>query len=175
VTWRQSKTDRKVLDYCAWVKPDGRDAWVPATKEFYRLDTDRRLVVELIAFGLLPTTPARFDTHCRAARSSRSRRAGKRISSFPRTGDGLHAVPGLRRERTGDPRCLNLANAGQATSFWRCCSRLWVLPLAAGAGGACPGYVTELVDRAQLGGVEAFGQDSERIWYKILDGPAVRK
>jgi len=55
VTWRQRRqTDRKVLDYCAWAKPTGVDAWVPATKEFYRLDSGRRHVVELVAFGLLP-------------------------------------------------------------------------------------------------------------------------
>ncbi len=55
VTWRQrQRSDRKLLDYCAWAKPKDVDAWVPATKEFYRLDKDRRHAVELVAFGLLP-------------------------------------------------------------------------------------------------------------------------
>jgi hypothetical protein len=52
---RQGHSPRAKLDYCAPVRPAGVAAWVPATKEFYRLDDERRHVVELVAFGMLPT------------------------------------------------------------------------------------------------------------------------
>lgn len=59
-TWRHpsGRSRKMVLDYCAWSRPRGVDAWVPVTKELYRLDADRRHVVELVAFGLLPARAA---------------------------------------------------------------------------------------------------------------------
>ncbi len=36
-------------------------------------------------------------------------------------------------------------------------------------------YVTAVVDRAQLGEVEAFSREGGPIWYEIMDGPSVRK
>jgi hypothetical protein len=55
-TWHKPhrKTRKMVLDYCSWARPQGVDAWVPVTRELYRLDAERRHVVELVAFGLLP-------------------------------------------------------------------------------------------------------------------------
>jgi hypothetical protein len=55
-TWhdRAGKTRKMVLDYCTWRRPQGVGAWVPVTKELYHLDAERRHVVELVAFGLLP-------------------------------------------------------------------------------------------------------------------------
>ncbi|WP_412735092.1 hypothetical protein [Krasilnikovia sp. MM14-A1259] len=54
---RQGHTVRKRSDYrsyCGWSRAAGGAAWVPATKEFLRLDAQQQHAVEVVAFGMLP-------------------------------------------------------------------------------------------------------------------------